>query len=67
MDPKNEPTRKCPVDGAGMTKRLVSDVILIDTCAQCGGIWFDKGELEVMRKKSKDAGWNEGFVIGMLF
>ena len=66
VDPKNEELRKCPVDGADMKKRLVADVVVIDVCAKCGGLWFDKGELEVIEKKSRDAGWNQGFFLGML-
>jgi Zn-finger nucleic acid-binding protein len=49
-----------------MKKRLVADVVVIDVCAKCGGLWFDRGELEVIEKKSREVGWNEGFFLGML-
>ena len=63
---KNETRWKCPVDGAEMKKRLVADVILIDVCTVCQGRWFDKGELEVIIKKSEDEGWSRGFVLGAI-
>lgn len=66
VDPKNEPLRKCPVDGTDLKKRLVADVVVIDTCAKCRGMWFDRGELELIEKKSRDAGWNQGFFLGMM-
>jgi hypothetical protein len=66
IDPKHEALRKCPVDGADMKKRLVADVVVIDVCAKCGGLWFDRGELEVIEKKSREVGWNEGFFLGIM-
>jgi len=66
LDVQNEPKRKCPVDGAEMGKHLIEDLILIDSCRSCGGTWFDRAELEVIKKMSKDAGWNSGFVLGWL-
>ena len=66
VNPKNEALRKCPVDDANMKKRLVVDAVVIDVCVKCGGLWFDKGELEVIERKSREAGWNQGFFLGML-
>lgn len=66
MDAAQEARRKCPVDGAEMEKRLVAGLILVDKCGTCGGTWFDKGELKVIRQMSKDEGWNKGFFIGWL-
>jgi hypothetical protein len=66
LDPNNEAKRKCPVDGAEMQKRLVADLVLIDKCSACGGTWFDKGELDVIRKRSEDDGWGKGFFWGWL-
>jgi predicted amidophosphoribosyltransferase len=63
---KTEVKRKCPVDGAEMQKRLVADVIQLDVCPTCQGTWFDKSELEVVLKKSKDEGWYEAFVLGWI-
>jgi hypothetical protein len=66
LDAQNEPKRKCPVDGAEMQKRLVAGLVLIDTCSSCGGTWFDKHELNVIRERWKEAGWGEGFFVGWL-
>ena len=64
---KNEEKRKCPVEGAEMQKRLIAEAVLIDRCPVCGGVWLDKGELEVMQEKSKEDGWSDGVFFGMLF
>ena len=66
LDLKNEPIRKCAVDGTEMGKRLVGGLVLIDTCTACGGTWFDKSELEVIRQRAEDAGWSDGFFLGWL-
>jgi Zn-finger nucleic acid-binding protein len=49
-----------------MNKRLVADAVVIDFCKQCGGLWFDKGELEVIERKSREMGWNEGFFLSIM-
>ena len=54
----NEAKRKCPVDGAEMKKRLVTEATVVDVCEVCGGTWFDKGELESMLKKAEAEKWN---------
>lgn len=61
-----ETLRKCPVDGADMKKRLVADAVVIDVCTKCGGLWFDKGELEIIEKKSREMGWQQGFFSSIL-
>ena len=66
VNPKNEVLRKCPADGANMRKRLVGDVVVIDVCIQCGGLWFDKGELEIIERKSREMGWNQGFFTSIM-
>jgi hypothetical protein len=66
VNPANEVSRKCPVDGVDMRKRLVADAVVIDTCANCGGLWFDKGELQVIERKSRDMGWQQGFFTSIL-
>lgn len=63
---QSEPKRKCPVDGVEMKKRLVANVILVDVCTVCQGAWFDKGELEVIHKKSEEESWSGGFVLGLI-
>ena len=63
---KNEPLRKCPVDGVEMKKRIVADVMNIDVCPACKGTWFDRNELEVLLKRAEAEGWNGGFLLGFL-
>jgi hypothetical protein len=41
---KNEPKRLCPVDGSEMEKHLVAEVVNLDRCRKCDGVWFDGGE-----------------------
>ena len=38
----------CPADGERM-ERQVCEFVLIDKCPECGGIWLDRGELEIIR------------------
>src|SRR3954468_16435874 len=66
INPANELARKCPVDGIDMKKRLVADAVVIDSCPACGGLWFDKGELEVIERKSRDMGWQQGFFTSII-
>lgn len=66
IDPQNESARTCPVDSTDMKKRLVADAVVIDVCSRCGGLWFDKGELEVIEGKSREMGWQQGFFTSIL-
>ena len=66
INPRNEMMRKCPVDAANMKKRLVAEAVVIDVCTECGGIWFDKGELEIIEKKSRQMGWQDGFFLSIM-
>jgi len=61
-----EGLRKCPVDGLDLTKRRVADAVVIDSCEKCGGLWFDKGELEIIERKSRDMGWQSGFFSSVM-
>lgn len=61
-----EGARKCPVDGVDLIKRRVADAVVIDGCDRCGGVWFDKGELEIMERKSRDMGWQTGFFTSIM-
>jgi len=61
-----EGSRKCPADGADMNKRRVADAVVIDACQKCGGLWFDKGELEIIERKSRDMGWQSGFFTSIM-
>ena len=42
-----EERMSCVHDGAQMQKEVIEGVI-IDRCPDCGGVWFDGGELEVL-------------------
>jgi ribosomal protein L37AE/L43A len=53
---------KCPKCGCDLVEREHSHV-KIDECAECGGMWLDKGELEMIEEMDKRS---SGFV-GSLF
>lgn len=38
---------KCPRDGTALVARETQHVV-IDECPACGGVWLDKGELEIL-------------------
>ena len=38
---------ECRHDGCLMQKEILEDII-VDRCPECGGVWFDGGELEVL-------------------
>ena len=40
---------KCPKDGSDLTVREHHHV-KVDECPECGGIWLDKGELEMIEE-----------------
>lgn len=42
-----EDRMSCVHDGAQMRKEVIEGVI-VDRCPDCGGVWFDGGELEVL-------------------
>ena len=46
---------RCPKCSAPLKERSFTKV-LIDQCTDCGGIWFDAGELEQVATK-EEAGW----------
>lgn len=43
---REEPV-ECRHDGSLMQKEILEDII-VDRCPECGGVWFDGGELEVL-------------------
>lgn len=47
LDPERGP-RSCPADGTELVEREAGGV-LIDTCAECGGIWLDDGEIVALK------------------
>ena len=44
---RSEHWMKCPKCGADM-QEIEMDGILVDKCSECEGIYFDRGELELM-------------------
>jgi ribosomal protein S27E len=40
---------KCPKCGNDL-KELSQDQVSVDVCSNCGGLWLDAGELDVIRK-----------------
>lgn len=56
---------KCPRCGGDLTENHAEQV-KIDECADCGGIWLDKGELEQLRRVNRARGVSGG-VLGSLF
>ncbi|PIE17376.1 MAG: hypothetical protein CSA65_09090 [Proteobacteria bacterium] len=49
------PPRSCPHCAIGMVEQYFND-LEIDACPQCGGIWFDRGELEQVAAESLGGG-----------
>ena len=43
---------KCPKDGADLEEQEMGP-IKVDVCPDCKGIWFDGGELEMMKHAKK--------------
>ena len=54
----------CPKCGVKLVEREVHE-ITVDDCAECGGIWLDKGELERMVEREGEGGAAR-FFRGML-
>ena len=44
---------KCPKCGADL-QEMAQGQVLIDVCPECHGVWFDAGEVELMRQASKN-------------
>ena len=42
-------TRACPIDGSALVEREYHHV-RIDECPSCGGVWLDKGELQILER-----------------
>lgn len=59
--PDTEARRHCPVDGQEMVKRIVGDVVVLDKCTQCGGVWFDGGELQIVNQLIKEQSFQKAF------
>jgi hypothetical protein len=64
--PENEEKRLCPVDGQPMVKRVVGEIVVLDKCLACDGIWFDGGELPIVNDMIKDAAFQKAFWTAFL-
>jgi hypothetical protein len=64
LNPHAEATRYCPVDGEPMRKLVIYDVVLIDKCYHCGGVWLDTNELRVIEKVVSTNAALGGFMLG---
>ncbi|MGH7719630.1 MAG: zf-TFIIB domain-containing protein [Gemmatimonadaceae bacterium] len=53
---------KCPRDGADLAEKDL-ERIKVDVCPKCNGVWFDGGELDLLRK---GASGGLGRFFGML-
>ena len=60
---KTEQQNKCPRCCIDLTEREYHQV-KIDECAQCGGTWLDKGELDLLQQVPGD---RSGGFLGSLF
>jgi len=50
INPAREQVRTCPIDGQEMKKLIIYDLVLIDKCVACGGIWLDQNELKIIAR-----------------
>jgi hypothetical protein len=44
------PLRQCPNEGATMERMLAYRFLSLDKCPECGGVWTDRAEHEVLQK-----------------
>jgi hypothetical protein len=64
INPALEAKRRCPVDDQEMTKRLVGNVVILDKCLACGGVWFDGDELPIVNRLIKNEAFSKGMLLG---
>ncbi|HEU5184218.1 MAG TPA: zf-TFIIB domain-containing protein [Gemmatimonadaceae bacterium] len=58
--PRIEPRYPCPVClGSHMEKARIDGTqsFELDHCRRCGGVWFEPGEVQLLRRESPDAFW----------
>jgi ferredoxin-like protein FixX len=56
---------KCPRCGSEL-RETHTEMVKIDECVECGGIWLDKGEIEQLRRVNTSRGVSGG-VLHSLF
>lgn len=56
---------KCPKCGADLREREI-DQIKVDVCSECHGVWFDQGEMELLRHIRSKEGTISGVVTDFL-
>lgn len=66
LNPKYEQLRRCPIDGREMKKLVIYDLVLIDKCYHCGGIWLDNNELRVIEKVVSASAAVGGYLLGRI-
>ena len=52
----------CPRDGTALVE-IDQHGVTIEECPQCGGMWFDKGEVETVAAREKDS-WLGRLIFG---
>ena len=40
----------CPKCGNALQEETLDDIVRIDSCSACGGMYFDRGELDLLVK-----------------
>jgi len=53
---------RCPKDGTALAS-IDQHGVIVEECPQCGGLWFDKGEVETVAKRENDS-WLGRLVFG---
>ena len=69
LEPANEKVRNCPNDQTLMEKHPAYELLLIDKCPSCGGVWLDSSELKIVNKINnamKDRSVGMAFLFGWI-
>jgi hypothetical protein len=62
----SEPKRFCPVDGKEMDKVFIRNVVLVDRCPACRGVWFDGDELEMAEQETLVDGFSNFMLFSLI-
>jgi hypothetical protein len=66
VNPENEPKRNCPVDGMVMKKQFMAEVLVIDVCPKCDGVWFERAEIDFLNEKARERDQYLGLTMALL-